>query len=198
MTLFGAGFQAESQIDALARVLPKLERVNVVSRSMTRAQQFCDTAMRAMKVHVAVRTDVERAVSEADVITTASGAHHALFSGSWLRPGVHINAIGSNFAEKREIDGTTVRRAERIVVDDLAVAKMESGDLIAADAEAALDWSAVRPLSEIVGGVVPGRTSPDEITLFESQGIGLEDLAAACHVVKRARESGIGMEIPIR
>ena len=142
-------------------------------------------------------SDVERAVVEADVITTATGAHRPLFSGSWLRPGVHVNAIGSNFAEKQELDATAVRRASHIVVDDMAVARMESGDLIAADAEGKFDWSAVRPLSDVVGGLAPGRTTSEEITLFESQGIGLEDLAAACHVLKRARELGIGMEIPI-
>ena len=197
VTLFGAGFQAESQIEALSRVLPKLERVNLVSRSTTRAQQFCEAMMRSTGLRVVVTSDVERAVSEADVITTATGAHRPLFSGSWLRPGVHVNAIGSNFAEKQELDATAVRRASRIVVDDMAVAKMESGDLIAADAEGALDWSAVRPLSDVVGGLAPGRTTAEEITLFESQGIGLEDLAAACHVLTRARELEIGMEIPI-
>lgn len=197
VTLFGAGFQAESQIEALSRVLPKLERVNLVSRSTTRAQQFCEAMMRSTGLRVVVTSDVERAVSEADVITTATGTHRPLFSGGWLRPGVHVNAIGSNFPEKQELDATAVRRASRIVVDDMAVAKMESGDLIAADAEGALDWSAVRPLSDVVGGLAPGRTTAEEITLFESQGIGLEDLAAACHVLKRARELEIGMEIPI-
>lgn len=197
MTLFGAGFQAESQIEALSRVLPKLERVNLVSRSSERAQQFCEAMMRSTRLRVVVASDIERAISEADVITTATGVHRPLFSGSWLRAGVHVNAIGSNFAEKQELDATAVRLASRIVVDDMEVARMESGDLIAADAEGQLDWSAVRSLSDVVRGLAPGRTTPEEITLFESQGIGLEDLAAACHVLKRARELGIGMEIPI-
>src|SRR5205814_501951 len=105
---------------------------------------------------------------------------------------------GSNFSEKQELDAIAVSRAHRIVVDDLAVAKTESGDLISAEAQSGLNWNAIRPLSDIVGGLAPGRDSPEEITLFESQGIGLEDLAVACHVLKRARESGIGMELPIR
>ena len=194
MTLFGAGFQAQSQVEALKRVLPSLERINLVSRSPERARQFCSDVMAAVDVEVVPTQDVEQAVAAADVVTTATGSARPLFDGAWLRPGVHVNAVGSNYAEKRELDAVAVRRASRIVVDDIAVAKMESGDLIGVD----LDWSPIRPLSDVVAGRAPGRASRDEITLFESQGLGLEDLAVACHVVRRARESGCGIEIPIR
>ena len=191
MALFGAGFQAQSQVEALKRALPSLERINLVSRSPERAREFCDGIV---DVEVVIADDVEQAVAAADVVTTATGSAQPLFNGAWLRPGVHVNAVGSNYAEKRELDTAAVRRASRIVVDDIAVAKMESGDLIGVD----MDWSVVRPLSEVVAGRAPGRASRDEITLFESQGLGLEDLAVACHVVRRARESGRGVEIPIR
>jgi ornithine cyclodeaminase/alanine dehydrogenase-like protein (mu-crystallin family) len=192
MTLFGAGFQAQSQVDALVRALPNLERINLVSRSPERARQFCSDLK--VELEVVHAKDVEQAVAAADVITTATGTRQPLFDGAWLRPGVHVNAVGSNYAEKRELDAVAVRRASRIVVDDIAVAKMESGDLIGVD----VDWSSIRPLSDVVAGRAPGRASRDEITLFESQGLGLEDLAVACHVVRRARESGRGIEIPIR
>jgi len=194
MTLFGAGFQARSQLEALARVLPSLERINVVSRSPERARKFCSDLMAAVDVEVVIAQDVAQAIAAADVVTTATGSHKPLFDGAWLRPGVHVNAVGSNYAEKREIDTVAVRRASRIVVDDIAVAKLESGDLINSE----VDWSSIRSLSEVVTGRAPGRGSRDEITLFESQGLGLEDLAVACHVVRRARESGRGVEIPIR
>jgi len=194
MTLFGAGFQAQSQLEALARVLPSLERINVVSRSPERARKFCSDLMAAVDVEVVIAQDVAQAIAAADVVTTATGSHKPLFDGAWLRPGVHVNAVGSNYAEKREIDTVAVRRASRIVVDDIAVAKLESGDLINSE----VDWSSIRSLSEVVTGRAPGRGSRDEITLFESQGLGLEDLAVACHVVRRARESGRGVEIPIR
>lgn len=194
MTLFGAGFQAQSQVEALARVLPRLERINLVSRSPERARTFCDELMAAVDVEVAIAEDVEQAIAAADVVTTATGSSRPLFDGAWLQPGVHVNAVGSNYAEKRELDTVAVKRASRIVVDDIAVAQIESGDLIGAG----VDWSAIRPLSDVVSGRAPGRASRDEITLFESQGLGLEDLAVACHVVRRARESGRGIEIPIR
>jgi ornithine cyclodeaminase/alanine dehydrogenase-like protein (mu-crystallin family) len=198
MTMFGAGWQAESQLEAIARVLPKLERVNVISRSPERAQRFCDKMKPHVDVELRVAHDAKTAVQEADVITTITGSAVPVFDGHWLRPGAHINAAGSNFANKRELDTTAVERADRIVADDIAVARLESGDLLGAEAPAGFDWSAVQPLSEIVAGRAAGRTSPDEITLFESQGIGLEDLAAACRVLDLARDRGVGIEIPIR
>jgi len=198
MTMFGAGWQAESQLQAIVRVLPKLERVNVIGRSPERVQRFCER----MKPHVAVELltvdDAKTAVEEADVVTTITGSAVPVFDGHWLRPGVHINAAGSNFANKRELDTIAVKRADTIVADDIAVARLESGDLLGAEAEAGFDWSAVQPLSQIVAGKVAGRTSPDEVTLFESHGIGLEDLAAACRVLDLARKRGLGIEIPVR
>jgi ornithine cyclodeaminase/alanine dehydrogenase-like protein (mu-crystallin family) len=194
MTVFGAGFQAQSQLDALTRALPSLARIQVVGRSAERAQQFCREVMATADVEAVPVQDVEQAIASADVVTTATGAHRPLFDGAWLRAGVHVNAVGSNYAEKRELDALAVKRASRIVVDDIAVAKIESGDLIGVD----VDWSAIRPLSDVVAGRAPGRASREEITLFESQGLGLEDLAVACHVVRRARERGAGIEVPIR
>ena len=198
MTMFGAGWQAESQLEAIARVLPKLERVNVIGRSPERAQRFCDKMKPRVGVELRVAPDAKSAVQEADVITTITGSAVPVFDGHWLRPGMHINAAGSNFANKRELDTTAVERADRIVADDIAVARIESGDLLGPDAPAGFDWSAVQPLSEIVAGRAAGRTSPDEVTLFESHGIGLEDLAAACRVLDLARDRGVGIEIPIR
>ena len=198
MTMFGAGWQAETQLEAIARVLPKLERVNVVGRSPERARRFCDVMSKRVELDVIMAPDPEAAVAEADVITTITGSREPVFEGRWLRPGVHINAAGSNYAEKRELDATAVKRADRIVVDDLPLARIESGDLLGAEAQGCLDWSTVQPLSALVAGSVPGRTSRDQITLFESHGLALEDLAVACRVLDLARERGIGMEIPIK
>ena len=198
MTLFGSGFQAQTQVEALVRVLPSLKRINVVSRSSQNASRFCSSLQAAFNVEAVPAPNIEQAVGDADVVTTATGSHQPLFDGAWLRPGVHINAVGSNYAEKRELDSIAIQRASRIVVDDMAVAKVESGDLIGAAKEIDLDWSSIRPLSDILAGLAPGRVAPDEITLFESQGIGLEDLAVACHVLGRAHESGCGIEVPIR
>jgi ornithine cyclodeaminase/alanine dehydrogenase-like protein (mu-crystallin family) len=196
MTMFGSGWQAQTQLEAVVRVLPKLERVNVISRSPERAQAFCAKMKTQIDVELVAARDAKAAVQESDVVTTITGSAVPVFDGQWLSPGVHVNAAGSNFANKRELDARAIERADRIVVDDVALARLESGDLLAA--EAAFDWSAVVPLSDIVAGRAAGRTSPDEVTLFESHGLGLEDLAAACRVLDLARERGVGIEIPIQ
>jgi ornithine cyclodeaminase/alanine dehydrogenase-like protein (mu-crystallin family) len=202
MTLFGAGWQARAQLDAIARVLPALQRVNVVSRSPERVAAFCadmrpvlESIGSAAAGALVAAGDIAAAVRESDLITTITGSKVPLFDGAWLQPGTHVNAAGSNFAEKRELDSTAVARAVRIVADDVEVAKIESGDLVNA---AGLDWSRVRPLADVVGGGYPGRGSADEITLFESQGLGLEDLAVAAVLLERAAERGIGIDIPLQ
>lgn len=99
---------------------------------------------------------------------------------------------------RQEIDASAVQRADCIVVDDLAVARIESGDLLAAEAQIGFDWNAVHPLCNIVSGIAPGRLSWRQITLFESHGLGLEDLAVASRVLKLARRQGVGIKIPLR
>lgn len=198
MTLYGAGWQAQGQLEAISRVLPGLERVNVVGRSPERVRQFCVQMAERFHLELIPSPDPQRAVMEADVVTTVTGSSTPVFDGRWLRPGVHINAVGSNFAEKQELDAISVRRADHIVVDDLAVARLECGDLLHPEASAGLDWNAIHSLSDVVGGLVPGRTSPEQITLFESQGLGLEDLAVASVILDLAQRRGVGMEIPLR
>jgi len=192
--LFGAGWQARSQLAALACVREHIERVMVVGRSADRLQRFCEE-MKYLPFEVAPSFDPKAAVSEADIVVTATGARTPLFDGRWLRPGTHINAIGSNYPDKREIDGTAVQRASAIVVDDLSVARMESGDLLAPDAK--VDWPGVFALGDVVAGKVAGRSSPDQITLFESQGLGIEDLAVATRVLELAEQEGPGLQVPL-
>jgi alanine dehydrogenase len=197
MTLFGAGWQAESQAAAISCALPGLQRINVVGRSAKRTQQFCEQMRERLRIEVEVAPNVEQAVRDADIITTATGSHQPVFDGRWIKPGTHINAVGSNLAEKQEIDATSVARATRIFVDDWDVARSESGDLIAADTQLGLDWNSVHPLSSLVGNLLPGRKTPEDITLFESHGMGLEDLAAACCVLEQARRYGVGKQVPL-
>jgi len=195
MTIFGAGWQARAQLDAIAAVLPGLERVNVIGRSPERVQRFCAEMGKRHGFAIVAAADAKRAVEEADVVTTITGSATPVFDGRWLAPGTHVNAAGSNFASKQELDAVAVSRAQRIVADDVEVARIECGDLVALGAD--FDWSRVRSLAEVLAGSAPGRTSRDEITLFESQGIGLEDLAVASRVLERAEREGVGIEIPL-
>jgi ornithine cyclodeaminase/alanine dehydrogenase-like protein (mu-crystallin family) len=100
--------------------------------------------------------------------------------GEWLKPGVHINAAGSNWVNKREIDEAAVKRSELIVADHREQSKIEAGDLI----DIVEDWSTVYELTDVVKGKV-GRASSEQITLFKSNGIALEDIASALHIYKK-------------
>lgn len=198
MTLFGSGWQAEGQAIAITHALPHLEHISVVGRNQERVKQFCERLSPRLGIAVEVARNVREAVEEADIITTATGSTFPVFDGAWLRLGTHVNAVGSNFATKREIDSRTIGKASIIVVDDLEVARMESGDLIAADREVGLRWESVVPLSSVVAAKSHGRRSTDEITLFESQGIALEDLAVGCRLLEMAEEQNVGDIVPFR
>jgi alanine dehydrogenase len=192
LTVFGAGWQAESQVEAVAQVLPRLSRVLVVGRSRERRDRFIEKLRSALGIPFET-PGAEEAVREADVLITATGSSEPLFDGAWLSPGVHVNAVGSNLAEKREIDAETLRRASRVVADSIEVARLESGDLL----RNGFDFRGLEELGAIVAGSAPGRRGADEITVFESQGLALEDLTCAVRVLRRARERGVGMELPV-
>ena len=187
MALIGAGYQAEAQLEALAAVLP-LRRVYVVSRRPERARAFCERMTpKVPGVELQVAASAEQAVREADVVTTITTARTPVLQGDWLRPGTHINAAGSNHPARQELDLRAVLRAHRVVVDDLEQARRECGDLIAAEPHG-FHWSSAAELASVVAGSVPGRLQSDEITLFESQGIALEDVALAHRILQKAGE----------
>ncbi len=189
--IIGTGWQARSQLIAVSKVRP-VALVHVYSRDAARRNAFAEEMIRELGAEVATAERAEDAVTEADIIITATTARTPVLLGAWLRPGMHINAIGSNWANKQEIDTEVVRRSARIVVDDLEQAKVEAGDLLEAIDQGILDWGRVVELGQVVVGAVPGRTSEAEITLFESQGIALEDVATMKLAYDRARAAGIG------
>jgi ornithine cyclodeaminase/alanine dehydrogenase-like protein (mu-crystallin family) len=138
----------------------------------------------------------EEAVRGAQIVVTATYAKDPVLSAEWIAPGTHINAMGSNQANRREIPPELVHRADSIAVDSIEQARMESGDLLMA-----LDddgWSSPRivELKDVVTGRVQARTAPEQITLFKSNGLAVEDVIAAAFVYERARAAGIGSPVP--
>lgn len=192
--LLGAGYQAETQVEAICAVRP-IHRVQVYSRTPEHRARFARTLSDRLGIAVVPVESARQAVEGADIIVTATTASQPVLLGEWLTPGVHVNAIGSNAAIRRELDEQAVARADRIAVDDLEQARLESGDLIYAVERGLIGWERVCPLGAIVANIVPGRLSRTEITLFESQGIALEDVAVAMRVYQLAREQGRGEEI---
>lgn len=189
--IIGTGWQARSQLTAVSKVRP-VALVKCFSRDAQRRLAFAEEAIQELGAEVVAVDSAREAVEDAEIVITATTSRESVLQGEWLAPGMHINAIGSNWAVKQEIDPEAVRRSHRIVVDDLEQARLESGDLIHAVDRGALDWELVSELGQLITGAAPGRSSPEEVTLFESQGIALEDVAAMKLAYARARAQGVG------
>ena len=194
LTIFGAGTQALTQVLAVACVRP-LREVRVLSRDAARQERLI-AQLAANGVRAGGGGDQREAVESADIITTITSAGAPLFPGAWLRPGQHLNVAGSNWPQRREVDGETVSRASLVVADDADAARVEAGDLLLAEAEGRLEWGRVHSLRDVTAGRVK-RAGPHEITLFKSVGVALEDIAVAATVLDRARSRGIGEHLAL-
>ncbi len=192
--VLGTGKQARTQVIAISRVRP-IALVKVYSLTAAHREAFADEMVEELGGEVVAVDSARDAVDEVDIIVTATTAKEPILFGEWVAPGVHINAIGSNAATRRELDGEAVGRCDRIVVDDLVQAQQESGDLIAAVQAGLSSWDRVVDLGAIVVGEAAGRTSAEQITLFESQGIAAEDVATMKLAYDRAMQLGVGEQL---
>jgi len=181
VAVLGAGAQAETQLQAVCAVR-SIERAFVFSRTPETRAAFAARMTAQLNIPVHPAESVEQAVAEADVICTVTSAREPILQGAWLKPGMHLNAAGANALARRELDTFAVGRCERIFVDDPAQARVEAAELIVPIDLRKLSWERVHPLAHLVGGLLPPRQSPEEITLFKSLGIALEDVAAAAIV----------------
>ncbi len=193
--LVGAGFQARSQLEAIVAQRP-IATVRVFSRTSERREAFAREMAAVLPLAVTPVTSVEEAVRGADIIVTATSAREPVLAGALLEPGQHVNAIGANSLTRRELDEAAVARADVITVDSREQAAMECGDLVFAIDRGLVQWEQVHELAAVVAGHHPGRRSASEITLFESQGLALEDVATAALVLAEARRQGLGQELP--
>jgi alanine dehydrogenase len=194
--IIGTGLQARTQLDAVAAVR-KLERVRAFGRDEQRRAKFAQEMTSRIGVPVRAVSSAEEAVRGADILVTSTNSREPVVDGRWLEPGMHINAIGVNFPDKRELDTNAVRRCDVIAADSREQSKVESGDLIQVFGENEAEWSRVYDLAHIVAGDVPGRTSSDQITLFKSNGLAIEDIVSAGRIYELARQQGIGKEVPM-
>ena len=192
---FGTGSQAETQLQAIATVR-RLESIHVYSRDRERRVAFAAKMTGLLEQEVRPVDTPAEAVKGRDIVVTITNASEPVFDGKLLESGTHVNAAGGNVRTSREIDEAAVTRATVIAADDVEAAKLESGDLSWPIEAGLMAWDAVYELAHVVAGFIPGRRSEDDITLFESQGIGLEDVAAARVVYERARERNMGVELP--
>jgi alanine dehydrogenase len=194
--IIGTGLQARTQLEAISLVR-KLGEVRACGRDLGRRERFAAEMSARLKLPVKPAANAEEAVRDADIVITSTTSTNPVVEGRWLKKGTHINAIGANFPQKRELDAEAVELCDVIAVDSREQSKLESGDLIHVFGQDADRWSHVTELADIVAGTEPGRTNPEQITLFKSNGIAIEDIVVAGQIYELARERKIGREIPM-
>jgi alanine dehydrogenase len=171
--VLGSGFQAETQVDAVAEVR-RLTEIRIWSRRPERREAFAARLREKGHAGAIAAESAEAAVRGADILVTATNAKDPVFDAGWVSPGTHINATGSNQAKRRELPAEILNRAALIAVDSKDQAEMESGDLLLARAEGQWNGEGVVELA-----VVKGRNSPEDITIFKSNGLAIEDVVTA-------------------
>jgi ornithine cyclodeaminase/alanine dehydrogenase-like protein (mu-crystallin family) len=170
----------------------KLTRAVVWSPSEERRTAFARDMSQVCGVEVVPAAKPDDAAGGVDVICSATTAREPVLLGAWLSPGQHVNVVGSNFLAKAEIDADVVKRANVVTIDSKEQGRLEAGDLVAALDQGVIEWIDVAELGRVVAMRAPGRQSADDITLFKSLGIGLEDIAVAARVYQKAKEAGVG------
>ena len=193
--IIGTGRQARTQLEAMLVVRPNINSVKVYGRDENRREEFARRMGDTIGFGVTPMSEPGMVAAE-DIVITATNSMTPVLSGEWLRTGAHVNAIGSNSLLRREIDLDVVKRAGLIVVDDREQTALEGGDLQEALERGIIDLPRLPELGDIVVRP-PMRESAEEITLFESHGIGLWDVALATAVYRAAKAQGRGAEVDI-
>jgi ornithine cyclodeaminase len=194
LAILGSGVQAGAHLDAM-RAVRTVRRVRVWSPRHERAVKFARHHEKQLGLPVEAIADPQAAVSGADLICTTTASREPVLFGSWIASGAHINAVGACFAGARELDTAAVVRS-RLYVDRRESTLAEAGDFLIPKAEGAIgDDHIVGELGGVLSGRVSARRGPDEVTLFKSLGIAVEDLAAAHLIHARARAQGKGLAV---
>jgi len=188
--VIGAGVQARMQLAALCKVRP-IRSVAIYNRTPSRAQALREELASRYDLEVAVVDHPQEAVADKDIVVTTTASTTPLVQAQWISPGTHINAIGADAAGKQELDPEILTRA-KVIVDDLAQAQ-HSGEINVALQQGRFRVEQVHAcLGEVVAGIKPGRENPEEITIFDSTGLVIQDLALGLAVLRLAQERGLG------
>ncbi len=192
--LIGTGLQARTQAWAVSGVRP-LKKVFVYGRDPERRKEFAATLAADLNCEVIPAPSAAEAVRSSQIVVTATTSKTPVFQGTDLKPGTHINAVGSNFLKKAELDVTCFKRADLICCDSRDQCRLEAGDFVASLEQGLLAWEDIGELADIVTGEF-SRPDSRSITIFKSVGLGIEDVALGSLIVQRAREQGIGQQLP--
>lgn len=192
--LVGSGKQARTQLQAICRVR-KIRRVQVYSRSEEARVRFAREMSALCLTEVEPVPRPEMAIEDKDIIITATSSREPVLNGHWIAEGTHLNVIGSNFLGKAEVDAVAVRRCESIVVDSKDQARLEAGDFVQALEEGSIHWADVHELGQVIVGRFTGRAHPQDVTMFKSLGIAIEDVAVAGKLYEKAKATGAGKSL---
>lgn len=194
--ILGAGVQARAHVEALARVR-NIAVFKIFSPSGVSAAKLQKELTGRIDAAIEIASSAERAVRDADLVVTATTAKEPIIKADWLKPGTHINAVGSHRPDLREIDGATLARA-KLVVDSREAIMAECGDILLAIEERTIAPDAVyAEIGEVLAGIKPGRTAESEITVYKSVGIAIQDVAAAHLIYHKALKQRVGRTVEI-
>jgi ornithine cyclodeaminase/alanine dehydrogenase-like protein (mu-crystallin family) len=194
--ILGAGFQAETQLAAACAVRP-IKSVEVYSPTVERRTTFAGRMEELLSLPVKPVTSAQQAVAEKDIVLAATNASSPVLDGAWLKPGAHVTSIVNSDQRfpRRELDNATFQRAKLIAIGYLEQTRQDhAADIFEAIEAGALDWQRIGQLGEYLTGAKPGRTAPDDITVFKNNGLAVEFVALAAKVYERARAQGRGEE----
>ena len=191
LAILGSGVQARTHLDAMFAVRP-FKKVFVWSRNADHARALASKTVWTQRAEFEVAADAKTAVTAADVVCTVTASREPVLRGKWLRQGAHINAVGASLPTTRELDTEAVKRAD-VYVDRRESALNEAGDLLIPIGEGAISADhIIAEIGELLSGPDHGRENGDEITLFKSLGLAVEDLAAAHYLHDRAKRERAG------
>jgi alanine dehydrogenase len=194
--VFGSGWQAEGHVRAICAALP-LQQVKVCGRQPEKLQAFCARLQEMTGVEMVPTMSPEVTVRGSDLIGTVTTATLPLFDAAWLEAGTHINAAGSNALIRQELSEAAIRRCTLVCVDSVPTALAEAGDLLPLLEKGRLHARQLVELGDVIIERRPGRQNASEITLFESQGMAIQDLALGVRLLAAARERGLGVDLPM-
>ena len=190
VAVIGSEKHAFTQLQAVCAVRA-IDSVGVFSPTPAHRVQFADRVRAKLGLDVTAEESAEAALETADIVITATNAQRPVFEGRSLRPGMHVTSIanGDKTRVREEIDRDTIRRAARVCVTSKATVQANESDLFRAVRDGVLDWDGVSELGDVVLGNAPGRTGPEEVTLFKLQGLGIMDLAVGLRAYEALKDS---------
>jgi ornithine cyclodeaminase len=192
----GAGYQGMGQLEAVVTAL-NIREAHIYARTRDKLEVWCKKMGDKLGIPVIAAASAAEAIKGAHVVNIMTKSTTPVIDGDWLQPGQHVNAAGSNALSRAEIDAKTVARCKLITVDARGTARNECGDLIAAVETGKLSWDTLPEIGEVIAGRAPGRANKDDITLYESHGMGIQDIYTAAKLVELARARKVGTELPL-